>query len=137
MVLTIGEKLMVIRARKGLKMSHIAKKAFKDLRAGNIKIKKIESGRSKPTEADIEAICGSLDIDVSELDDDRWGQSAEPLDGYLIRSEIFECVPRIKNYFDIMNSAAEINNKAFILAAFQEMCNDKELIKEIKKAIAV
>lgn len=125
MKLTIGERIMIHRKRRGLRQAELGEKAFAGLKASNAKIKKIELGQQRPTDDDIVQIERVLGVSLSE-------EIKPEQKGFLINKGLFDTLPQLKKYLSIFNEAVDIGDTEFIYATCRSMVSNSDLCKKNK-----
>lgn len=105
MRLSIGEKLMVLRIRKGLSAKKLGEMVFEGLDHPNVKIHKIEAGTQKPKRKDLKTILECLDADENVIKGTK---------EVSINNKVIEAVPEFKPYVEIINQAAQIDDYELI-----------------------
>lgn len=121
MELTIGEKIMVIRNRKGLKLNELAAKLYPDLAAAHQKLKKIEAGIQTPEESEIKTIAKTLNIDSSYFFDNE----VKDPDALCLKPDFLSIFPGIDRHFNLLNTGFYMG-KDFCLDVFRRMVKDLE-----------
>jgi hypothetical protein len=110
MKLTLGEKLMVLRSRKGLSKKALGQAVFDGIEHPNVKMHKIEAGRQKVSKNDLDRICDVLGIKKEELTDD---------DSLLLSPIIIEAVPEFGKYVKMLNEAAMIGDPELVRSTLE------------------
>lgn len=123
MELSIGEKIMVARMRKGLTRKALGHEVYtvnkvKKLDYPDGRIKKIETSVIPPekiTETELKVIAKVLNVPVAFFIDsaDKQQADANVRDYVELVPEIFDICPDIEKYFDILRAASAVDKKMF------------------------
>lgn len=123
MELSIGEKIMVARMRKGLTRKALGHEVYtvnkvKKLDYPDGRIKKIETSVIPPekiTETELKVIAKVLNVPVAFFIDsaDKQQADANVRDYVELAPEIFDICPDIEKYFDILRAASAVDKKMF------------------------
>jgi transcriptional regulator with XRE-family HTH domain len=129
MQLSVGEKIMIFRHRKGLKIGELGDIVFGDQVAPHHPIKRIESGVRTPTVENLNDIANALDIDVNILLTDSDVNGIQFQDNMSLNSKFEELFPKLPKYIALLNSSIMIDEN-LVVNIFQEMA---KYITERKK----
>jgi len=118
MDLTIAEIIQILRKRAGLNQGDFGAKTFsKSFEAGRTKVKNIELGKQKPTQADLMNIAKTLDVPLSILNLKRQPTASErvsPKDAFFIDKKVLKFFPDLDAYIDMLNKAVSIEDMELI-----------------------
>lgn len=109
MDLTVGEKIMVLRQRKGLNLLELGK-ALKTTRRGkniknpNIKLKKIEAGQLKADKEELKALAKALDVHVDVFKSE----------GLNVSEEILVRFPKLQFYLETIIKAYDMGDEIML-----------------------
>jgi hypothetical protein len=118
--LTLGERIMILRTRKGISKQELGAAVFPELNAANVKIKKIEVGFQTPTEEEVRQIAKALGVSEGML----IGIEPMTIDGMAVSNKIIEAVPALGNYIGIFNQLAALGKFDMMLDVLTSMCSD-------------
>jgi len=118
MNLTQPEIIQILRRRSGLNQGDFGARAFGiSLDSARTKIKNIELGRQIPTKDDLRKMALALGVGMGELEPitELKGQSSiDPEDGFIFNVEALRLFPGLKDYIEMLNKAAKINDHELI-----------------------
>ena len=118
--LTVGERIMIMRIRKGMSKQDLGAVAFPDLSAPHIKLKKLETGFQPPTEEEVRQIAKALDVSEGML----LGIEPTTAGGMAVSNKIIDAVPALGNYIGIFNQLATLGKFDMMLDVLTSMCSD-------------
>ena len=119
--LTVGERIMIMRIRKGMSKQDLGAVAFPDLSAPHIKLKKLETGFQPPTEEEVRQIAKALDVSEGML----FGIEPTAVGaGMAVSNKIIDAVPALGNYIGIFNQLAALGKFDMMLDVLTSMCSD-------------
>lgn len=115
MELKVGEKIMVFRQRKEMKLIELGE-AFKKTRRGkdiknaHIKLKKIELGELDPSPEELKVLAEALDQDVWVFAEDN----IEKIRGLVVPEDLIEAFPKLKFYIETLVTAFKLKDDHLI-----------------------
>jgi hypothetical protein len=118
--LTVGERIMIMRTRKGMSKQELGAAVFPDLNAPNVKVKKFEAGFQTPTEEEVRQIAKALGVSEGVL----IGIEPTIAEGVAVSTKIIDAVPALANYIGIFNQLATLGKFDMMLDVLTSMCSD-------------
>lgn len=128
MELSLGEKIIVLRERKGLKLVDVARKAWPDLVAPHARLKKIETGIIAPTKEDLKKIATILGTTPDNL-----VSTDEPVDYLIVNRDVLEHIPELEVYIKILNEGASSLDRDWCVETLTRLIEDLAKKKKNKK----
>ena len=114
MQLTQTEIIQILRKRAGLNQAELGSRAFNTtFDSGRTKIKNIELGKQRVTEKDLADIAECLNVPVEQLQPSSGSNnfnSEELKDGIIISRKIIDMFPELREYLEMLEKAAIIND---------------------------
>jgi transcriptional regulator with XRE-family HTH domain len=125
MDLTQAEIIQILRKRKELNQGTFGASAFNtSFESGRTKVKNIELGKQIPKHKDLVKMARVLDVPVEKLLPERKAVQENnrlPADGVYISNTVFEIIPDIEPYIDMLNKAATLDDKDLIAYLFEKL----------------
>ena len=118
MQLTQTEIIQILRKRAGLNQAELGSRAFNTtFDSGRTKIKNIELGKQRVTEKDLADIAEGLNVPVEQLQPSSGSNnsaSEEWKDGMIISRKVIDMFPELREYLEMLEKAAIINDLELI-----------------------
>ena len=126
MQLTQSEIIQILRKRAGLNQAELGSRAFNTtFDSGRTKIKNIELGKQRVSDADLKCIAQCLDVPLEQLQpspENKKTTTAQFNNGILISKKVVDMFPDLGEYLEMLAKASLID--------------DLDLIKYLSKRIA-
>jgi transcriptional regulator with XRE-family HTH domain len=116
MKLTQPEVIQILRRRMGINQGDFGAMAFETtFESGRTKVKNIELGKQKPTNADLDAMASAFGMDVSVLKPEAEGAPAQVSSGSVqVEARVLDRFPGLATYLDMLNKAAKLEDPELI-----------------------
>jgi len=127
---TIGENLRYYRKLRGFSQTDLGNLAFPNFKAPYARINKFESGIQPPSPRDIQCLAEILEITPKDLTNEQDQIITEMPKQYTVRKEVFTMLPKLRDYYDMINHAAKLNMKRILIETIKAMAEDPQIIGE-------
>ena len=127
MELTQSEIIQILRKRAGYNQAELGARAFNTTPdSGRTKIKNIELGKQRVSEDDLKRIAQCLDVPAEQLQPPPPNQgtaSVKSKNGALISQKIIDMFPELREYLEMLENAARIDDLDLIEYLSRKIAN--------------